>query len=157
MWGSLKYKQNETHCHTLGELRNNIRSENSTVPPETLQRVNSNVSSRYAEYIPSKHAKPFETPHKKQIRRSRELVLIDQVGNNTLEVTTVVVVEATVVVVVHCCTPSLELILSKFIILGERFIALLFRILTEQIFASITKYTGLKIKVHNVRCQKVIN
>jgi len=133
----VEVKQYETHRHTLGELRNNIRSENSTVPSETLQRVDSNVSSRYAEYIRSKHAKPSEMPHKKKSRRGVELVLIDQAGNNTLEVTIVVVVvvvvvevvvAGTVVVIVHCCTPSLELLLSKFIIIGERFIALLFRI-----------------------------
>jgi hypothetical protein len=132
MWGSLKDKVYETCCHTLRELRNNIRSENSTVPSETLQRVNSKVSCRYAEYIRRKDAKPSETPHKKQIRRSVELVLIDQVGNNTLGVTTVVVVLIVVVVavVVHCFTPSHDHILSKFIILGERFIALMFKILT---------------------------
>jgi hypothetical protein len=63
------------------------------------------VSRRYAEYIRRKHAKPSETPHKKQIQRSEELALIDQVGNNTLVIVAVVVVvvvvpTAVVVVVV---------------------------------------------------------
>jgi hypothetical protein len=100
MWGSLIDKEYETYCHTLGELRNYIRSENSTVPPETLQRVNSNVSCRYAEYIRRKDAKPPETQHKKQIRRGVELALIDQVGNSTLVVVAVVVLVMVVIVAV---------------------------------------------------------
>jgi hypothetical protein len=73
-------------------------------------------------------------------------------------VVVVLVVVVVVVVVVHYFTPSLDFILSKFIILGERFIALLFKILPVQLFACcITKYTGLKIKIHNLGFQKAVN
>ena len=100
MWGSLKDEVYETHCHTLGEPRNNIRSQNSTVPPESLQRVNNKVSRKYLKYIRRTRAKHSETSHKKQIRRSVELLFIDPVGNNTLVVLAVTAEVVVVVVVV---------------------------------------------------------
>jgi hypothetical protein len=69
----------------------------------------------------------------------------------------VIILVAAAVVVVPYFTPSLDLILSKFIILGERFIALLFRILTVQLFVCIKKYIGLKIKINNAGFQNVIS
>ena len=93
MWGSLKGKEYETYC---GRIKT---QQNLTVPLETLQRVNSNVSRRYAGYIRHKNAKPSATPHKKRIRQSVELTLVYQVGNNTLVVVVVVVVVVVIVLV----------------------------------------------------------